>query len=278
LISQRLGEIRLAGPRARTPRSVAVAGDFRLDRGGQRFLADRRVALLEAIGERGSITAAAKQAGLSYKAAWDAVEAMNNLAERPLVTAAAGGAHGGGSQLTEEGQRAVRLYRLLESGLRGVMGRLQEEMHDSDRLNGLLRAIAMRTSARNQLRGTVRRVNAEVTLDLGDGLEIVATVTNAAVDELRLARGRAAMALIKASWVLLSPDPAPRTSARNCLCGTVAAIEPGAVNTEVRLALAGGRTLTAVITRESVRTLQLAVGARCCALIKASHVLIAVND
>jgi molybdate transport system regulatory protein len=273
----------LTSSRSRTPKTLALTGDFRLDRGGQRFLADRRIALLEAIGERGSITAAAKQAGLSYKAAWDAVEAMNNLAERPLVTAAAGGAHGGGSHLTEEGQRVVRLYRLLESGLQGVVGRLQEEMHDIDRLNGLLRAITMRTSARNQLRGTVRRVrrgavNAEVSLDLGDGLEIVATLTNDAVDELHLARGRAAMALIKASWVLLSPEPAPRTSARNCLCGTVAAIEPGAVNTEVRLALAGGRTLTAVITRESVRTLHLTVGARCCALIKSSHVLIAVND
>jgi molybdate transport system regulatory protein len=273
----------VATTRARTPRPLALAGDLHLDRGGQRFLADRRIALLEAIGERGSITAAAKQAGLSYKAAWDAVEAMNNLAERPLVTAAAGGAHGGGSQLTEDGQRAVRLYRLLESGLQGVVGRLQEEMHDIDRLNALLRAIAMRTSARNQLRGTVRRVrrgavNAEVVLDLGDGLEIVATLTNEAVEELRLARGRAAMALIKASWVLLSPEPAPRTSARNCLCGAVTAIQPGPVNCEVRLALAGGRTLTAVITRESLRTLQLAVGARCCALIKASHVLIAVND
>ncbi len=273
----------MAATRARTPKPLALAGDFRLDRGGQRFLADRRIALLEAIGDRGSLTAAAKQAGLSYKAAWDAVEAMNNLAERPLVTAAAGGAHGGGSRLTEEGQRAVRLYRLLESGLQGVVGRLQEEMHDVDRLNGLLKAIAMRTSARNQLRGTVRRVrrgavNAEVALDLGDDIEIVATVTNAAVEELHLARGRAAMALIKASWVLLAPDPAPRTSARNCLCGTVTAIQPGAVNSEVRLALAGGRTLTAVITRQSVRALRLAVGARCCALIKASHVLIAVND
>jgi molybdate transport system regulatory protein len=277
----------LAATRARKPtrkpKTLELTGDFQLERGGQRFLADRRIALLEAIGERGSITAAAKQAGLSYKAAWDAVEAMNNLAERPLVIAAAGGAHGGGSQLTDEGQRAVRLYRLLESGLQGVVGRLQEEMHDIDRLNGLLRAIAMRTSARNQLRGTVRRVqrgavNAEVVLDLGDGLEIVATVTNAAVEELHLARGRAAMALIKASWVLLTPDPAPRTSARNCLCGTIAAIEPGAVNSEVQLALAGGRKLTAVITRESVSALQLAVGARCCALIKASHVLIAVND
>ena len=273
----------VAGSRARTPKDLALADDFHVDRGGQRFLADRRIALLEAIGECGSITAAARRAGLSYKAAWDAVEAMNNLADRPLVSAAVGGARGGGSRLTQDGERAVRLYRLLESGLRGVVGRLQEEMHDLDRLAGLLKAIAMRTSARNQLRGTVRRVrrgavSAEVTLDLGDELAIVATGTREAVDELRLARGRPAVALIKASWVLLAPEPAPRTSARNCLCGTIAAIQPGAVNSEVRLALPGGRTLTATVTRESMRTLRRAVGARCCALIKASHVLVAVND
>ncbi|MFO1410055.1 MAG: LysR family transcriptional regulator, partial [Steroidobacteraceae bacterium] len=90
----------VAGSRARTPKDLALADDFRVERGGQRFLADRRIALLEAIGECGSITAAAKRAGLSYKAAWDAVEAMNNLAEQPLVSAAVGGARGGGSQLT----------------------------------------------------------------------------------------------------------------------------------------------------------------------------------
>ncbi|MCC7462534.1 MAG: TOBE domain-containing protein [Gammaproteobacteria bacterium] len=275
----------MTGSRVRRTKdlALALAGDLHLDRGGQRFLANRRIALLEAIGQCGSITAAARRAGLSYKAAWDAVDAMNNLAERPLVVAAVGGARGGGSHLTAEGERAVHLYRLLESGWRGVVGRLQEEMHDLERLGSLLQAIAMRTSARNQLRGTVRRVqrgavNAAVTLELGDGLEIVATVTRDAVDELRLVRGRAALALIKASWVLLAPQPAPRTSARNCLCGTIAVIKPGAVNTEVRLALAGGRVLTAIVTRESVRALRLAAGAPCCALIKSSHVLIAVND
>ena len=273
----------MASSRARATQELALAGDIHLDRGGRRFLADRRIALLEAIGECGSITAAARKAGLSYKAAWDAVAAMNNLAERPLVSAAVGGARGGGSQLTEEGRRAVQLYRLLESGLRGVVGRLQEEMHDLDRLGGLLKAIAMRTSARNQLRGTVRRVqrgpvSAEVTLDLGDGLEIVATVTREAVDELHLARGRVAMALIKASWALLAPEPAPRTSARNCLCGTVSAIKPGAGNTGVRLDLPGGRALTAGLTRDCARTRRLAVGGGGCALIKSSHVLVAVND
>jgi len=273
----------LAGARPRRKKPLALVGDLALDRGGQRYLADRRIALLEAIGTLGSITAAAKQAGLSYKAAWDAVEAMNNLAERPLVSAAAGGARGGGSRLTEEGRRAVQLYRGLESGLQHVLDRLQEQTPDAERLGGLLRAIALRTSARNQLRGTVRRVrrgavSAEVMLDLGDGLMIVATITNTAADELRLAPGRAATALIKASWVLLSPDTAVRTSARNRLAGTISAIHRGPVQCEVRLALAGGRTLTAVITRGSVRELALAPGMPCCALVKASHVLIAVND
>ena len=59
----------------------------------------RRIALLEAIGAAGSITAAAKSVGLSYKGAWDAVNAINNLADRPLVQGSTGGAGGGGTQL-----------------------------------------------------------------------------------------------------------------------------------------------------------------------------------
>jgi molybdate transport system regulatory protein len=273
----------VAAKRARSPKKRALASDFHLDRGGQRYLANRRIALLEAIERCGSITAAAKAVGLSYKGAWDAVDAMNNLADRPLVSAAVGGARGGGSRLTEEGQRTVQFYRRLESGVQGVVGRMQEDMHDADRLNGLLKAIAMRTSARNQLRGTVSSirtgtVSAEVALDLGDGLKIVATVTREAVEELHLTRGRAAMALVKASWVVLAADPAPRTSARNCLCGTVSQIRNGPVSIEVQLALPGTRLLTSVITRDSLRALQLKVGSPCCALIKASHVLLAVND
>ncbi|WP_147073343.1 winged helix-turn-helix domain-containing protein, partial [Sulfuriferula plumbiphila] len=56
-----------------------------------------RIELLEKIGELGSISAAAKALGLSYKAAWEAVEAMNNLSEAPLVERVAGGRHGGGT-------------------------------------------------------------------------------------------------------------------------------------------------------------------------------------
>ena len=84
--------------------------------------------------------------------------------------------------------------------------------------------------------------------------------------------------MIKASFVLLSPDADIRISARNKLTGVVAVITSGSVNSEVRLALAGGRTLVAIVTTESVRALNLRKGQSCTALVKASNVLIAVND
>lgn len=263
--------------------ALELGGSLTLSRRGHRYLGGNRIRLLEAIDRLGSITQAAKDVNLSYKAAWDAVDAMNNLAEQPLLIRAPGGQHGGGSRLTEHGRQIVRLYRLLESGYQRLLVQMQAQMHDFDSLSELLRSITVKTSARNQYRGTVKSVhkgavNADVVLEIGDGLEIFANITNDAVEDLRLKRGREATALIKSSLVMLSPDPSVRTSARNRLCGSVAQILSGAVNSEVILQLPGSRRLTAIITNEAVRELQLEVGAGCCALIKASHVILAVND
>ena len=68
------------------------------------FLGDTRIRLLEAIAIHGSISQAAKKVPLSYKAAWDAIDNMNNLAEQPLVLRSAGGRQGGGTQLTAYGK------------------------------------------------------------------------------------------------------------------------------------------------------------------------------
>jgi molybdate transport system regulatory protein len=266
-------------------RSFAIKGGLSVDFKGRPFLAGTRIDLLEAIGRTGSITGAAREVGLSYKAAWDTVDAMNNLSDKPLLIRTPGGQRGGGSHLTEHGRDVVRLYRLMESGYQRLLAQMQAQVHDFDRLTELLRAITMKTSARNQFRGTIKSVrpgavNADVILDLGEGLEIFANITNEAVAELALKPGREAMALIKASFVLLSPDPAVRISARNRLRGTVTQIIPGSVNSEIKIQLAGasGRILTAILTRESVQELGFVEGSECCALIKASHVLLAVND
>ena len=72
----------------------------------------KRLALLEQIAEQGSITRAAKAAGLSYKAAWDAIDELNNLSEQPLVSRSVGGKGGGGARLTPAGERLLALPEL----------------------------------------------------------------------------------------------------------------------------------------------------------------------
>ena len=93
-----------------------------------------------------------------------------------------------------------------------------------------------------------------------------------------LAEGAEVMALIKASFVILVAGDAPlRVSARNRLAGTVVSLDEGAVNSEVTLRLADGKTLVATITRQSVLDLALKVGDPATALVKASHVILAVE-
>lgn len=265
------------------PQALEFSGRFWLNREGRGYLGAGRIELLECIGQCGSISQAAKRIGMSYKTAWDAVEAMNNLADRPLVARAAGGKGGGGTQLTEYGKQVIAGYRLMEAEHRRFLARMAADVPDFDHMNNLLRAIHMKTSARNQFRGQVSylekgAVNSEVKVNLGEGLQIFAIVTNDAVDDLGLAVGKEALVLIKSSFVMLSPDENLRISARNRLCGTVRETTPGAVNCEVKLELSGGRTLTAIITKEAFEELGFTPGQRACALIKASHVILAVND
>ena len=70
-------------------------------------LSDTRIRLLEAVEREGSINRAAKAVPLSYKAAWDAIDTMNNLAPEPLMVRVAGGRQGGGTQLTDYGRRRI---------------------------------------------------------------------------------------------------------------------------------------------------------------------------
>ncbi len=82
--------------------------------GGETFLAYGRIQLLEKIRELGSISAAARAIGMSYRRAWWHIEAMNRLARRPLVATAVGGRGGGGTRLTPEGEEAIDLYHRLD--------------------------------------------------------------------------------------------------------------------------------------------------------------------
>jgi molybdate transport system regulatory protein len=142
--------------------------------------------------------------------------------------------------------------------------------------------MSMETSARNQFQGKVTRiqrgaVNDEVELAVAGGHAVVAIVTHQSVDSLGLEVGAEAFALVKASSVILvAGDDGARYSARNRLAGTIAAIEPGAVNAEVVIGLPGGGLVAAIITKASANALKLDVGQRASAIFKASSVIIGV--
>lgn len=258
-----------------------ISASLSLKRGPSPRIGLDRVALIEAVDELGSITAAAKQLGLSYKGAWDIVQALNNLFDAPLIEAAPGGKAGGAAQVTARGREVATAFRRVQAEIDAALAKLEAGLSGAA-ARDLFWSLGMRTSARNALRGEISRVaegavNSEVGLKVAPGVEITAIVTRRSVDELGLAVGRPAIALIKSSFVLLAKGEGLRTSARNQIPGVVIGREEGAVNSEITLDIGGGKTLTATITTESAEALGIAAGDAVTALIKAPHVILAVE-
>jgi molybdate transport system regulatory protein len=263
--------------------STFVAGDLRLTSSQGGDVSAKRIALLEAIDGQGSIAAAAKQLGMSYRSAWDAVAEMNNMWDAPLVEKSPGGAHGGGTHLTPQGRELITGFRQMQAEYARFTEGLNRNLADINRLQQGMRRLSMRTSARNQFQGRVTAVNAgpvnaEIILAINERDSITAVVTSESVEQLGLEPGSEAYALIKASFIILVPGGETAvTSARNRLCGTVREIRHGSVNSEAIIELEGGKTLSAVITEESARAPEFQEGSPVCALIKASHVILGVN-
>ena len=82
-----------------------------------------KVRLLEAIGRVGSISAAARSLGMSYRRAWLLVASMNRTMRKPVVKTSAGGLRGGGAGLTPFGRELVASYRRLERRARKTLHR-----------------------------------------------------------------------------------------------------------------------------------------------------------
>jgi molybdate transport system regulatory protein len=234
-----------------------------------------RIALLQHIAEQGSITRAAKSAGLSYKAAWDAIDELNNLAQKPLVERSVGGRGGGGAKLSEEGVRVLRLYQRLQA----LQTQLLESPEESSDL-ALLSRLMLRTSARNQLHGQVTSItpfgrNDMISLALAGGLTINAQITHDSTLRLELEAGTDVFALIKASWLeVLAPDQAV-TTGHNCLTGKMEEIlgaEDGP--SEVRIALPSSQTLCALAEPDHLKSLKLKAGSEVRVQFAPSYVLI----
>jgi molybdate transport system regulatory protein len=262
---------------------MEVTGSVSLSKLDREYLGQDRIRLLEMIEEHGSITKAAKAVGISYKTAWDTMDAINNLSDKPLFVRMAGGKSGGGTRLTEEGKEVIKKYRIIQEEHDKFLGNITRRIGSADELFKFIKRIAMKVSARNIYAGTVSQVtkgavNSEVVLTLRGGDPLVAIVTNESVENLGLREGSEAYAIIKASSVLIGRDmESTKLSTRNILQGRVVKLMEGAVNTEVILDLSGGNTISAIITNSSAERLELREGERICAICKASDIILGVG-
>lgn len=263
---------------------IGLQGSIWMTVEGEKLGGSGLVALLAKIAQYGSITQAAKSIRMSYKAAWQTIDAMNNLAGEPLVERLTGGKGGGGTRLTPRGEQLVANFKVIE----------QEHLNFINKLGGqaggiaddylLIGRMGMKTSARNQFFGKVTSikkgaVNDEITVEVTGKHEIVAIITRESTRELKLVVGSQVFALIKASFIILvTGDKGARFSARNQLNGVVSRVETGAVNTEVVIDLPKGGTVAAIVTNTSSKLLGLKPGKKVTAMFKASAVILGVSS
>lgn len=246
----------------------------------QRLANPRWMGLLAAFVDARSITAAARAAGLSYKGAWDAIDAMNNLAGAALVETVVGGRGGGGARLTDRGREVLAAYQRVDAAARQFADAVAPSASAAEPDAALLRRLDLRASARNQLAGVVSAIrpgaiNDEVQVALASGAALIATITRESTGLLGLAPGQPVVALVKSTAVLVAAGSAvPALSARNQFPGIVARRTPGTVNTEIVIGIGGGQSIAAMITSAAADALGLAPGAPACAVFDASAVIL----
>lgn len=258
---------------------MEISSNLTLELLEQPFLLEKRIDLLFAIQKCGSISKAAKEVPMSYKKAWEAVNAMNNLSTNPVVHTETGGKGGGGTSLTTYGENLLKTYKVLKEEHTKFLNNLKN-MTDID--TGTLKTIgrlAMQISARNQVSGVVEyinegRVNAEVFIRLKSGYTLVSTITKGAVTNLGLHVGDEATAIFKSSTVLLTTDFTLNISARNKFQGVIESINEGEVNSEIIINIGGSDKIASVITSSSIKNLDLKEGSKVSAIIKASDIMV----
>lgn len=258
---------------------MELASNLTLELAHQPFLLEKRIQLLHAIVEEGSILKAAKAVPMSYKSAWEAIDAMNNLSPTPIVTRETGGSGGGGTKLTPYGKNLLKTYEVLKNEQAMFLKKLMLLADMDSGTIKTIRRLSMHVSARNQLFGKIveiktSHVSAEVSVVLKSGVVLVSTITNSAVQELLLEVGNEVVAIIKASSVLVATDLDLQTSARNKLVGVITNIKKGEVNSQVSIDVGNNDVVVAAITTASVESLGLKLGSKVCALIKSSNIII----
>lgn len=230
-------------PPAQTSTAQQLAAPIALTRELEQ-LVDKRINILRRIHETGSISEAARLSSVSYKAAWQALETLTNLAGAPLVEKEVGGNKGGGTKLTPAGLTVLELSEKLTKAREAVL--MEFAARVSPELVPLSSA-TLRTSMRNQFPVTIEHIArgpalVRVALRIDEQNTLKATLTQESAQLLGLNVGERALALFKATSVEIAHALEP-VKGSCILTGTVIRTARRDKGGEVTLRLAGGTSL-----------------------------------
>ena len=204
--------------------------------------------MLRKIGETGSISQAARETGISYKAAWQAIDTLTNLTGVSLVEKVVGGVGGGGAKLTDAGSRLLEIASVLEKNRQEVLSRFQEDKADT--LDTRFSRLSIRTSMRNYLPCRVKGLKmsgqiVRVCLQVHENMSVlVARITRTSAELLALKPGMAVLAMCKATAVKVFDEvDSGDLSVANQFQGTVTRVSEGEKEDEVTIELLPGLQL-----------------------------------
>jgi molybdate transport system regulatory protein len=206
---------------------------------------DKRLEVLRRVAETGSISQAARDAGISYKAAWQAIDTLSNLSGQTLVDRTVGGSGGGGARITPQGLQLLALADELAQARGAVLARFAGETA------ALPFGLGLRTSMRNQLPCRVEAVEplgqddptVLVRLRTPGQALLTSSVTRESVDLLALRAGLEVLVLCKATAVRMGRREATAAEDAPGQCvlhGRIERLARGDGRDEVVLALDGG--------------------------------------
>jgi len=236
---------------------------------------DKRLDILQRIGELGSISQAARSARVSYKAAWQALETLSNLAGSPLVEKAVGGSGGGGARLTPAGVQLLEAANLLHQARTHVLAKLEQRSNNTLSLSGLI-GLGLRTSMRNQLPCRIKAISkksgtARVQLELANGTTLVSRITKESAELLGLRAGMSALLLCKATAVAIGTE-LQKAPSLNVMGGAVLSSTSPPAGGETSIALLPGLNLIGFSAGKEA----LSKGQRAMATVDESALVIAV--
>ncbi len=259
----------------------SVNGRLWINKSEHSFLGQGRMELLIKIKESGSITKAAKSMQMSYKAAWDAIDAMNNLSEVPLVQSSKGGKGGGGTYLTDYAKELINTYKILEEEHHAFLSNLSKRISEKNGHIHLLKSMDVRISARNQLKTKVIKiqkgiVESEIFLELHGKETIMAIITNDSLNALEIDIDSELYALFKANAVTISTDTTLKKSNINRFVGKVIRISRDSFSAEVIVELKGKNTICSTMSTERLDELNLKNGMQVTAFCKPKSIILGI--